>query len=177
MGRYLVVREIEEYFYCPMVFYFSTVLGQGKLIGSWAELGKKVQEKVKEKIKKKFEVVEEEFEVFSERLGVRGKIDFLLKGYEPLEIKYSSKIKPWWKYSLVLYAIIIEDMFRRPVKRAWLYLSERNKAVKIKIYDEDRMFVEESVKRCQKILNKFEEPRPFKFRCKNCDYRDICTHA
>ncbi len=177
MGRYLIVREVEEYFYCPVVFYFSTVLGQGRFLGAWADLGKKIQEKVKEKIKKKFDVVEEEFEVVSERLRVRGKVDFLLEGNEPLEIKYSSNVKPWWKYTLVLYSVIIEDMFKKPVKEAWLYLSESSKIVKIKIYDEDRRYVEECVKRCHRILDRFEEPRPLRFRCSSCDYRDVCTHA
>ncbi len=177
MGRYLIVREVEEYFYCPVVFYFSTVLGQGRLLGAWADLGKKIQEKVKEKLRKKLDVAAEELDVVSERLRVKGKVDILLKNNEPLEIKYSSRIKPWWRYSTVLYAVIVEDMFRKPVKRAWIYLTEKKKLVEIRIYEEDRKFVEESVRKCHRILDRFEEPKPFKYRCSNCDYRDVCTHA
>lgn len=36
----LWVRDVEEYFFCPMVFYFSVVLGISKNEGYWAELGK-----------------------------------------------------------------------------------------------------------------------------------------
>ena len=177
-GIRLWVRDVEEFLFCPMVFYFSVVLGHEKAKGYWADLGKEIQQDVESVITQKFDVFAKEFEVESERLGVKGKIDFVIrdgKHLAPLEIKYSFSLKPWWKYSAVLYGILLEDSIGKPVKRSYVFLTESDKIVKIDITDENRIFVENAVKRCYEILNG-KMPKPSKSKsCRNCDFNHMCS--
>lgn len=173
----LWVRDVEEYFFCPMVFYFSVVLGHERIKGYWADLGKEIQQDVESVIAQKFDVFAKEFEVESEKLGVRGKIDFVVrdeKHLAPLEVKYSYSLKPWWKYSAVLYGILLEDNIGKPVKRSYVFLTESNRIIKIDITDESRAFVENAVGNCHEILNG-KTPKPSKSKsCRNCDFEHMC---
>ncbi|ADC66000.1 CRISPR-associated protein Cas4 [Ferroglobus placidus DSM 10642] len=173
----LWVRDVEEFFFCPMVFYFSVVLGISKDEGYWAELGKEIQEEAEQVIAKSFEVQAKEFRLESEKLGVVGKADFVVKDgnfLAPLEVKYSSKLKPWWKYSAILYAIMLEEVIKKPVKRAFIYLTEANRIVSVEIRDEDRKFVVESVKNCHEILRGKQPKAKVSKSCENCDYKQMC---
>lgn len=176
-GIRLSVRDIEEFFFCPMVFYFSVVLGQERVKGYWTDLGKELQRDAEEVIVKRFEIFAKEFEVESDRLKVRGKIDFVVKdgkNLAPLEVKYSRSLKPWWKYSAILYAILLEDTVNKPVKRCYVFLTESNNIKTINITDENRVFVENAVRRCYEILNG-KNPKPAKSKsCKNCDFNHMC---
>ena len=177
MKNILWVRDVEEFFFCPMVFYFSVALGMGRKVGLWAELGKEIQKSVESRIECKFEVFAREFEAESERLRVKGRIDFVVRAEDelvPLEIKYSSSVKPWWRYSLVLYTLLLEESLKKPVKFGYLYLTESDKIVKVDMTDGDRAFVERAVSECHEIL-RGKIPKPSKSKsCKNCDFNDIC---
>jgi CRISPR-associated exonuclease Cas4 len=177
-GIRLWVRDVEEYLFCPMVFYFSVVLGNERIKGYWADLGKEIQRDVESKIAQKFDVFAKEFEVESERLGVRGKIDFVVrdgKSLAPLEVKYSYNLKPWWKYSAVLYGILLEDCIKKPVKRCYVFLTESDRFCVVDITDESRTFVEKAVKDCYEILNG-KDPKPSKSKsCRNCDFNRMCS--
>ncbi len=173
----LYVRDIEEFLFCPMVFYFSVVLGMETPKGYWADLGKEIQENVESAIKGRFEIFAKEFDVSSERLGVKGRVDYVVrdgKYLAPLEVKYSHSLKPWWRYSAILYGILLEDTIGKPVKRCYLFLTESGKIKSIDLTDEGRAFVEKAVKNCYEILNS-KNPKPSKSKsCRNCDYRHVC---
>jgi len=173
----LWVRDVEEYLFCPMVFYFSVVLGHGRVEGYWADLGKEVEKDIEPIIAEKFEIFAKEFEVESARLGVKGKIDFVVrdgKYLAPLEVKYSYSLKPWWKYSAVLYGILLEESVKVPVKKSYIFLTESNVIKPINITDEYRMFIEKVIKECYEILNG-KEPKPSKSKsCRNCDFNHMC---
>ena len=174
----LWVRDIEEYLFCPMVFYFSVVLGLKTPKGYWADLGKDVQRDVESIIAERFEIYAKEFGVESERLGVKGKVDFVVrdgKSLAPLEVKYSYSLKPWWRYSAVLYGILLEDSIGKPVKRCYVYLTESDKFHMVNITDESRTFVEKVVRDCYEILNG-KDPKPSKSKsCRNCDFNRTCN--
>ncbi len=176
-GIKLWVRDVELFLFCPMVFYFSVVLGMETPKGYWADLGKDIQQDVESIISERFEIHAKEFEIESERLGVKGKVDFVIKdgrSFAPLEVKYSYSLKPWWKYSAVLYGILLEDTLGKPVKRCNLYLTESNEFKIIELTDENRKFVESAVRRCFEVLNG-KTPKPSKSKsCKNCDFRFQC---
>ncbi len=180
-GVRLRVRDVEEFFFCPFVFYLSAVLNVGREVGVWAELGKELQREISDTVRRNFEVCWEERELESTMLGVRGKVDFVVRdgsSLAPLEVKYSSKLKPWWRYTAVLYAMLLEEEIGKPVKRSFVYLTESDEVVEIKIRDEDRAYVLRSVEECYKILEGGQpKPRASK-SCENCDYRVLCpVHA
>jgi len=174
----LSAREIEEYFFCPLLFYYKSYLGMDTQKGFWADLGKKAQEEVEEEVRRRFDVVGKEMELRSERLGVVGKVDFVVRrGNEvmPLEIKYSSRLRLWWRHSIALYAMLLEDQIGRPVKQGLLLMTKGMNLVEVVIGDEERRFVEGSIERCRRILEG-EVPRAYRSRsCENCDLRDRCS--
>ncbi len=176
--KFLIARDVEEYFFCPMVFYFVVALGQERFKGYWSDVGKEVEAEAEKEIAKRFKIVAKGYEVQSERLCVRGKIDYLVEDVDalvPVEVKYSAKVRSWWKYSLALYCILLEDTINKPVKHGYLYLSEKKEFVKIYITDYIRNYVEDCVTKCHEIVEKHYVPKPRKMlSCKNCDFRDIC---
>ena len=140
--------------------------------------GKRYQRDVESVIEDRFEIFAKEFEVESERLGVKGEVDYVIKdnrSLAPLEVKYSHSLKPWWKYSAVLYGILLEDTIGNPVKRSYLFLTGSDDVKTINVTDESWIFVEKAVKSCREILNG-KTPKPSKSKsCKNCDFNHICS--
>ena len=178
-GEYLTVREVEEYFFCPMLFYYRNSLGMEAPKELWAELGREVQEELSSFVKSNFRIVGREVGLKSERLRVIGKVDFVVEEggkIAPLEVKYSKRVKKWWRYSLVLYAMLLEDLVKKPVKRAFLLLLGP-RLVGIEVRDSDRNFVLRAVEKCRRIIQG-EVPRPMPSRsCENCDFRRMCFES
>ncbi len=176
-GKWLRVRDLEEYFFCPRMFYYIHVLGIEREPGLWSSIGKEVQEEVSGFIHESFRVVGEEVFLESMELGVRGRIDYLVEtstGLAPLEVKYSKRIRPWWKYVLVLYALLVEDQYGKPVKQAYMVTSSKKTFI-VNIEDHDRRYVLESINRARKILDGETIPRPhYSKTCINCDYKKHC---
>lgn len=159
-----------------MLFYFRNALGMESEKGLWAKLGKEVQEECSERIRREFEVIGEEVEVRSERLGLIGKVDFVVKddqGVAPLEVKYSRRVRSWWRYTLAAYSMLLEERYSKPVRQAYLYL-EGGRVVKLRLSDRDRRMVLKAIEDCKRILAG-KVPRRYESRsCKNCDYRGMC---
>ena len=168
------VRELEEFFFCPRMFYLHVVKGIEVPKGFWCDIGRLEQERVREKIKSMFKNVEEEVYIESKELCLCGKIDLVVDEVVPLEVKFSRSVKPWWRYSLVAYSLLLEDTVGKPVKRALLLLTPRDKIVEIAIYEEDREVVLRAIKECIEILEKEKEVKGKEWNCRRCDFRRYC---
>jgi len=173
----LSVREIEEYFFCPLLFYYKSHLGIDTQKGFWAHLGKRAQEEAEGEIRKRFEILDKEVELRSDRLGVIGKVDFVVRrGREimPLEVKFSGSLRPWWKYSISLYAMLLEDSIGKPVKSGVVLLTKGMKFTEVRVGDSEREFVKRAIEKCRRILDG-EIPRAYRSRsCENCDLKERC---
>jgi CRISPR-associated exonuclease Cas4 len=173
----LTVRDLEEYFFCPRMFYYKHVLGIDRGPGLWSDLGREVQEELSGFVEENYRVVGHEVYMESARLRLRGRVDYVVEtrdGLAPLEIKYSRRLKPWWKYTIVAYALLVEEYYGRPVKHGYLVIPGPN-TMRIDIMDEDRAYVLEAIRNCERILRGEYIPRPYRSpSCTNCDYRDIC---
>jgi CRISPR-associated exonuclease Cas4 len=174
---WLSVRDVEEYFFCPRMFYYKHVLGDIRESGLWSSIGSTVQSELSDFVRKNFEVVEEEAYLEDEMLGVRGRVDYIVKDnylLAPLEIKYSRRLKPWWKYTITLYGILLENKYGVPVKRGYMVIPGP-KIIVFDIMDHDRRYVLESINKCRDILSGKYVPKPyFSHSCINCDYRNRC---
>lgn len=174
---FLTVRDLEEYFYCPRMFYLKHVLGMRRPVGLWSGLGMEVQEELARYIEENYRVVRREALIEDVELGVRGRVDYVVEdppGLAPLEVKYSRRIKPWWRYTIVLYALLLEASMGKPVKRGYIVFPGPRVRV-VEIYDSDRGYVVDSVKKCRRILGGEAVPRPYVSNsCINCDYRVVC---
>lgn len=175
--KWLIVRDLEEYFFCPRMFYYKHVLGYEKQPRLWSSIGREIQEELSSYIHSRFKVVDEEVYLESNRLGVRGRVDYIVEteaGIAPLEVKYSRRLKPWWRYTLVLYALLIEDHYGKPVKQAFMVIPSK-RVYMLNIEDHDRRYVIESIRRARRIIEGYETPRPYPSRsCMSCDYQEYC---
>jgi len=173
----LSVREIEEYLFCPLLFYYKNHLGIDRQEGFWAHLGKRAQEEAEDEIRKKFEILGKEVELRSDRLGVIGKVDFVVRREReimPLEVKFSGRLRPWWKYSISLYAMLLEDSTGRPVKSGILLLTKGMRFIEVRVGDGERRFLIRAIEKCRRIMEG-EVPRAYRSRsCENCDFKGIC---
>jgi CRISPR-associated exonuclease Cas4 len=179
-GVLLSVREIEEYFFCPLLFYYRNYLGIDTQEGFWAYLGKRAQEEAEEEIRKRFEILGKEVELRSDRLGVVGKVDFIVgRGREimPLEVKFSGRLRPWWKYSISLYAMLLEDSIGRPVKSGVVLVTRGMRFIEVRVGDSERRFVIGAIEKCRRIMEG-EIPRAYRSRsCENCDFKNRCLEV
>ncbi|MEM3372058.1 MAG: CRISPR-associated protein Cas4 [Candidatus Korarchaeum sp.] len=168
---------MEEYFFCPMVFYFRNALGMNTERGLWSDLGKEVQREVSERVREMFEILGEEVELRSERIGLIGKVDFVVRswrGLAPLEVKYSRRARVWWRYTLVAYAMLLEESFSRPVREAYLYLVG-GRLIRLSVRDQDRRTVLRALGECREIMEG-KVPRLYESKsCANCDFRGMCV--
>ncbi|OYT39710.1 MAG: CRISPR-associated protein Cas4 [Desulfurococcales archaeon ex4484_58] len=174
----LSVRDLEEYFFCPKMFYYIHVVGIQREPGMWSEIGRQIQAELSSFVEEKCRVFDREVYVESESLGVRGRVDYVVDcnaGIAPLEIKYSRRVKPWWTYTLTLYALLVEEKYGKPVKHAYLVLPGP-RIYDILITDQHRSYVLEAIEKCRKILGGEYVPRAYRSHsCINCDYRKYCT--
>jgi len=169
----LSVRQVEEYIFCPMVFYFKEVLGIEAPVGLWSAVGRQVQEELAAAVEERFKVIGRQVYIESSRLPLCGTVDYVVEGPAPLEIKYTKRLKPWWKYTLVLYALLVEEAYGRPVKAAYL-ATPGPSFLRLLISDHDRQFALHALNSALKVLHG-ETPRPHESKsCRNCDYRWLC---
>ncbi|WP_248784116.1 CRISPR-associated protein Cas4 [Desulfurococcus mucosus] len=176
-GSWLLVRDLEEYFFCPFAFYLSRVAGEARAPGLWSEVGKDVQAELSSHVESRYKVIGREVFLESVRLRLRGRVDYVVELHglpAPLEVKHSRRLRPWWKYTLVAYAMLAEEKYSKPVKQALLILPGPRE-IRLEVASEDRRRVEEALTAATAILEGRLTPRPYESRsCINCDYSAAC---
>jgi len=159
------------------MYYYKHVLGIARKPGLWSELGKEIQEELSKYVEQNFKIIDKEVYLEDQDLGICGRVDYVVEdnnGVAPLEVKYTKKLKPWWKYTIVAYALLMETKYGKPVKNGYL-LIPKPVVIKINITDSHRRYILESIDKIRAILNGRYIPRQQTTRsCRNCDYRDIC---
>lgn len=173
------VRMLEEYVFCPMMFYYKYVLGIRNPPNLWSVVGNKVQEELSHYVEENYEVIAKQAYLESRRYGLTGIVDYIVKYQDtptPLEIKYSKRMKPWWKYTLVAYALLIEENYDKPVKTAILVIPGPRTII-INITDSDRKHILKTLENMKKTIEGTKQPKPTPSKtCTNCDYRNICPY-
>jgi CRISPR-associated exonuclease Cas4 len=116
---------------------------------------------------------------------MRGKVDEVLLladgSMAPLDYKfaqYKEKIYSTYKTQLFCYAWLIEENFRKPVKKGFLvYTRSRNKLIEVEISENDKQEVKKCVNEINTIVdgNVYPKATKYKKRCLTCTYRNICT--
>lgn len=173
------IRMVEEYIFCPMMFNYKYVLGINKPPSLWSELGLRIQEELSRYVEENYVVLGRQVYMESEKYMLSGIVDYVVKYMgrpAPLEIKYTKRLKPWWKYTLTAYALLVEETYNKPVKTAILIMPGPRTKI-IYITDSDRRYIVETVKTIDRILKGEIEPKPKPSKqCTNCDYKDICPY-
>jgi CRISPR-associated exonuclease Cas4 len=189
---YITPSHLLEYLYCPRFTYYEYVLG----IDQREEKRFKVQKGkdthlFKEKInpgylRKKLGVVKKESEIMlnSPALNIRGKVDELLYlddgTMAPFDYKfaeYKDRIWKTFKVQETLYALMIKDIYKVDVNKAFLcFIRSKSKIIEIEFKEKDFDTAKNYVNECLDIIQNGYYPAATKVkaRCNDCTYRNLC---
>ncbi len=129
MSLELTVTEVRQHTYCPRIPYYRYTMPLERPVTAKMDIGKEEHESTSAKevrrTLKAYGIKEGErrfgVSLYSEHLGLRGKIDMVLfTPHEviPVEYKMTGEVGLHHKYQLTAYALLAEDHFGRPARRA-----------------------------------------------------------
>jgi CRISPR-associated exonuclease Cas4 len=183
----LTVTDIRQHTYCPRIPYYRYVMPLERPVTAKMDLGKEEHEttSVKEarRTLKAYGIKEGErrfgINLYSESLGLRGKIDMvILTPHEliPVEYKMAAEVGLHHKYQLTAYAMLAEHTFGGTVSRAFVYLTPAKKAQEVPITPAMREHVKKILAglRASIANERLPRPTPHRRRCTDCEYRRFC---
>lgn len=185
----LRVSDLKQYMYCPRTVYFQYVLPVEHKVTHKMEHGKEEHfeldrlEKRRKLVEYGLEEGERRFHValHSERLALTGIVDLLLvtpKGYFPVEFKYSSRDPALnHKYQLTAYAMLVEEVYRRPVHTGFLYMSPGKRIFPVDITENMRLHLRRLMGAIRRMVAEERAPPRSRSaaRCRDCEYRRFCA--
>lgn len=188
MSDQLTVTDVVEYAFCPKFTYYGIVLGlkqyeekrgtimAGRRMHSKHEktnvtyLPHNIQGKKLTSVK-----------FYSKNLGLIGKIDEAIETNDEvvlIERKYTENdiVGPTLKVQLGLLAILIEENIRKPVRKAIVIFSKKQrKEVEVKLDQTMKSYALDMFNKTKKVISDGISPfSRFDNRCLNCCYRKIC---
>jgi CRISPR-associated exonuclease Cas4 len=116
----------------------------------------------------------------SERLGLRGRLDMIIETPAeviPVDFKNSEgKVGLNHKYQLTAYALLVEEAWRRPVRRGFIYLVPQKRAQEVRITSNMRGWVHKALREIRAMLSAEATPPPTRVRsrCIDCEFRNLC---
>ena len=185
--------EVIEHLYCPRFTYFMNCLNipqheelRYKVLKG-REIHERRSEENREYLRKKIGCVSKAISVYlaSPRIRVRGIVDEALELADgtmaPLDYKYTAytdHIFRTHKFQSVLYAMLIEEIYKKPVKKGFICYVRDGATLKEVVYEpsdfeEARALLSEIFD----VILKGYYPKKTKFpnRCVDCCYRNICV--
>ena len=185
---WLRVNDVKQWFYCPRVVFYQNVMagvgvstykmGEGKKAQDWYEKLELRRALAKYGMEDVERVVGQYLE--SERLGLRGKVDLLLRGKtEAAVVDYKltgREIMPNQKMQVVAYSLLAEDLFGLEVRRGFVYRISDGELFEFAIGREEKERVLEALETMRKMLREQELPEPteVRARCEDCEYANFC---
>jgi CRISPR-associated exonuclease Cas4 len=189
----LTVSHILEHLYCARFTYFEYVLGvpERQERRGLVMTGRQVHEERTRinpgYLRKKLGVAERKLDVplTSARLGVRGVVDEVLTladgSMAPFDYKFAPAPKEMFhnqKVQSALYALLIAENFRVPVRRGFIcYTRLHYKVVELPHSEEDLAQAAAVADEVLRIIQTglFPPATRWKARCVDCCYRNICV--
>ena len=182
--------HIIEYLYCPRYTFYEYILRIPQHEDKYFKVtkGREVHE---QKARQNMEYLRRRLGVVSKHLNqyltndlLRGEVDEILLFEDgtmaPLDYKfaqYKDKVYETYRTQLFCYAWLIEENYGKSVNRGYLvYTRSKNKLVEIKITAKDKEQVKTTADEIKRLLAESRYPKatPYKKRCLNCTYRNIC---
>ena len=185
--------EVMEYLFCPRFTYFMNCLK----IPQHEELRYKVlkgrelhsirEKENKEYVRKKIGCMSKELTVYlaSPVIRVRGIVDEVLTlddgSMAPLDYKYSEYKEYLFKthkVQSVLYAILIKEIYKKPVYKGFICYAKNGVTLKKVLYKpDDFVYAEEVIDEVFRVILKGFYPKKtsWRNRCIDCCYKNICV--
>jgi CRISPR-associated exonuclease Cas4 len=185
----LRVHDLKQWAYCPRIVFFSYVMPVDRKTTFKMEMGKDAEEAVvrleQRRRLSEYGVHEgrRRFGVWltSEEQGLSGKLDLLIETAEeryPVDFKFSERdVHPNHVVQLAAYALLIEDRWRRPVERGFVFLVPREDIVEVRLTNADKGMVRDFLTaiRDSLRLQRMPEATSARARCVECEYRNYCA--
>jgi len=185
----VTVSDIKQWPYCPRVVYFTYLLPQRARPTTYKmDEGKLEHQRTAELEERRslrayglssgvrhFDVA-----LTSDRLGLRGRLDMAIETpleAIPVDFKNSEgKVGLNHKYQLTAYALLVEEAWRRPVRRGFIYLVPQKRAQEIAITSNMRGWVKKALREVRQMLAAESMPPPtrMRWRCVDCEFRNYC---
>ncbi|MFW6028823.1 MAG: CRISPR-associated protein Cas4 [Halanaerobiales bacterium] len=184
----LNVTDVKQYIYCPRIIYFTYCQPVHKKNSFKMDFGSEMHDIVdvleKRRTLKRYnlEYGEKLFKqkVFSDKLGLSGKLDMLVKTEReliPIEMKYTQK-KPGinHKYQLAAYMLLLEEVYHCGIRGGIIHIIPTKESYYYKNTKSLRTKVREIIKKIREIIiyEKFPEKCDGWRKCKNCEYKNYC---
>lgn len=185
----LTVSDIKQFFYCPRVVFYTYCLHAKRPSTYKMKEGSLEHEAVEEREERRslkaygLSEGERRFNISlsSARLGLTGKLDMALitpGEIIPVDFKNTSGSPGLnHKYQLTGYALLVEDLWQKPVRRGFIYLAPQKKAKEIVITDNMRLFCKQAMAKIRRMIDREILPAPARSRalCTDCEYRNFCN--
>lgn len=189
---YITPSDMIEFLYCKRFTYYMKCLGisQNEEKRFKVMMGREVHDKRgsqnKDYLSKKVGSCGKMISVnlVSEKYGIRGTADEVHKLEDgtmaPLDYKYAvynEKLFKTYRNQMVLYALMIEDVFDKTVNKGFLvYCRDENRLIEIEITNEEKEKARCYIEEYRKVLEGYyPEATKQKSKCLDCCYRNICT--
>lgn len=189
---YVTPSDIIEFLYCKRFIYYMKCLGikQNEDKRYKVQLGRNLHKNKEDTnrnyLRKKIGSIKKLIEVplVSEKYAVKGKVDevnFLEDGSAaPLDYKfaaYKDITFKTYKTQMILYSIMIEEMFDTAVNKGYLvYCRGGNELIEVSITPEMKADALKTLEEYKKVLTGYYPTSTRdKAKCMDCCYRNICT--
>lgn len=185
----LTVSDVKQFPYCPRIVYYSYLLPvRARPTTFKMEEGSRAHERIAaleerrslrayglEEGQRHFDVA-----VASERLGLRGRLDMVIETdaeVVPVDFKNSEgAVGLNHKYQLTAYALLVEEVWRRPVRRGFIYLIPQQRAQEVRITSNMRGWVRKALQEVRAAIAQEALPPATRMRgrCTDCEFRNLC---
>lgn len=190
---FVTPSEVMEYLFCPRFIYYMNILkiGQNEHTRNLVNMGRDIHQlkmvRNKDYLRKKLGCVDKKIDAYlsSEKLKLVGKVDEILfledNSAAPLDYKYAfweDRLYKTLKTQQTLYALLIEDIFKVKVEKAFIvYVRSKNHVETLPITPSMKKEAVAIVDDIFDILNFNFFPKKSKSsknKCPDCAYRNLC---
>lgn len=190
----LTASDVRQWFYCPRIPYYRFSMPRARPVTYKMDEGKLQHQRIEElerrrtlrsyglRLEEKAGEVERHYRarLSCDRLGVSGVVDLVLltpREAIPVEYKHTeSGLGLNHKYQLVTYALLVEERWRRPVRRAFVHFIPMDRLQEVPITPNGRTFVRGALGAIRRAVReeRVPPPTPRRGRCGNCEYLRFC---
>lgn len=119
--------------------------------------------------------------IYSERLALSGRLDMLIQTRHeliPVEFKNSEgRLGLNHKYQLAAYALLVEERFRRSVRRAFVYFILAKRAQEVLVTSAMRAYTHRVLAEIREAVARERLPEGTRHlgRCRECEFLNFCN--
>ncbi|NWG18446.1 MAG: CRISPR-associated protein Cas4 [Chloroflexi bacterium] len=180
--------DLKQHTYCARIFYYRTCLPDVRPITYKMQASSAIHEtEPKRAVRRSLDILgaaegRRLFDVSVQSAGLRlsGQIDEVIETPHeliPVDYKLAQREGEHFKLQLTAYALLLEETYSRPVKRGFLYLIPKRKAVEVAITPRLRKNVHAALNEMWKIAagERMPPATDWRQRCADCEFRRFCN--